>query len=408
MYQIESFLSARLFLVPEKVGDRIFFISNLSGRLSLYVMDKKGGVPEPLLPPEIALQNPHLVGRLYKPFPKLGKILVMLDHDGNEDYKPMLLPMEGGYPEPAFTEMLAEHRFHMGQTFPEENLVYLFAESHKESINITLRVNLKTGEITELDRSVYGGFVDAISEDHSKVVLTEGYTAGDNVLFLWQNGQKSLLYGTPLDQRQPGVEYPLTGMGNGHFVRGDQGLLVFTTLFEDTGGLAYFDLDNPTNLKQVPFVGVAHEGFGEFEGLTHLEGNRFLAYFNIDGVNWCYEATFDEKKLELKLGAVLVGQGKISNGVVEHISWEKASDEFVVSHSTAISPTQIYRIKQKRKKVKQLTREKVLAIPEELLAAGEDASFTSFDGLRVSARMYRPAESLGFEGPRPLVYYIHG
>ena len=56
MKRIESFLSARLFLVPQIVGDRIYFISNLNGRNSLYVMDRGGSVPEPLLPPDIAQQ----------------------------------------------------------------------------------------------------------------------------------------------------------------------------------------------------------------------------------------------------------------------------------------------------------------------------------------------------------------
>jgi len=60
--RIESLLSARLFVEPQLVGDRITFVSNLSGHLSLYAMDAAGGVPEPLLPPQIALQNPELVG----------------------------------------------------------------------------------------------------------------------------------------------------------------------------------------------------------------------------------------------------------------------------------------------------------------------------------------------------------
>jgi hypothetical protein len=59
--RIDSLLSARLFLSPQLVGDRLYFISNLSGRLSLYAMDYGGSVPEPLLPPEIALQNPELI-----------------------------------------------------------------------------------------------------------------------------------------------------------------------------------------------------------------------------------------------------------------------------------------------------------------------------------------------------------
>jgi dipeptidyl aminopeptidase/acylaminoacyl peptidase len=54
------------------------------------------------------------------------------------------------------------------------------------------------------------------------------------------------------------------------------------------------------------------------------------------------------------------------------------------------------------------TNEKIFGIADELLAQGEDASFTSFDGTRISARLYRPAEALGYKGPRPLVYYIHG
>jgi hypothetical protein len=61
MAKIESLLSARLFLVPQLVEDKIYFLSNLSGRLSLYRMNYGGGIPEPLLPPDIALQNPHLM-----------------------------------------------------------------------------------------------------------------------------------------------------------------------------------------------------------------------------------------------------------------------------------------------------------------------------------------------------------
>ena len=410
MYKIESFLSARLFLVPEKVGKYIYFVSNMSGRLSLYRIKKGGSIPEPLLPPEIALQNPHLVNKLYAPFPKLGKLLVMIDNNGNEDYKPMLVPMEGGYPEPAFEEMFASHRFFMGPTFAEKNIVYLTASAHAEAKNTALRVNLKTGKVTALHESVFGSEVDGVNPDHSKLVLTEGYSAGDTVLYLWENGQIRTIYGTPLTERKPGQAYPLTGMFNAHFVRGERGLMVFTTIFDNTGGLAYFDIDNPDSLRPIPIHGAVHQGIGTFDGLEHLTENRYLAGFNIDGVDWLYEGRLDERALEFHLDRVLTGQGKLADGVVEHISWERKSGEFAVSHSTATSPTQIYRLKpvKKRVKMKQLTHERVLGIPQELLAPGEDASFTSFDGLRVSARLYLPAESIGFQNPRPLVYYVHG
>jgi len=58
--------------------------------------------------------------------------------------------------------------------------------------------------------------------------------------------------------------------------------------------------------------------------------------------------------------------------------------------------------------VVQHTRERILGIPRSLLSPGEDASYVSHDGLRVSARLYLPAEELGFAGKRPVIFYIHG
>jgi len=91
MARIESLLAARLFLTPQLVGDRLFFLSNLSGHLSLYAMDAGGSVPEPLLPPQIALQNPELIGGyVFWVYAKLGIILVMIDRDGRR-----ALPADG-------------------------------------------------------------------------------------------------------------------------------------------------------------------------------------------------------------------------------------------------------------------------------------------------------------------------
>jgi dipeptidyl aminopeptidase/acylaminoacyl peptidase len=61
-----------------------------------------------------------------------------------------------------------------------------------------------------------------------------------------------------------------------------------------------------------------------------------------------------------------------------------------------------------RSRLVQHTRERVLGIPEGTLSEGEDYPFDSHDGLRISARLYLPDESLGYEGSRPVVYYIHG
>jgi hypothetical protein len=43
-YRIESLMSARLFVAPQYADDRVYFVSNLSGHLSLYAMMLTGGV----------------------------------------------------------------------------------------------------------------------------------------------------------------------------------------------------------------------------------------------------------------------------------------------------------------------------------------------------------------------------
>src|SRR5260370_1405341 len=60
-FPIESLLSARLMMAPKVAGDKVYFLSDLNGSLSLYSMEKSGGIPSPLLPPGQALVNPHLI-----------------------------------------------------------------------------------------------------------------------------------------------------------------------------------------------------------------------------------------------------------------------------------------------------------------------------------------------------------
>jgi dipeptidyl aminopeptidase/acylaminoacyl peptidase len=111
----------------------------------------------------------------------------------------------------------------------------------------------------------------------------------------------------------------------------------------------------------------------------------------------------------MTLKQTVCGEGDLSNGWMEHWHYDKKADRFALSFSTATSPTQIYTVEGKdRETIVMHTEERILGIPEARLSKGEEASFTSFDGTRISARLYLPAEALGFTGSRPLVYYIHG
>ena len=411
---IESLLAARLFLSPQLLGNRLFFLSNLGqgGHLSLYAMDAGGSIPEPLLPARIAMPNPELAeAEVFVVFPKPGKILLMLDQDGDENYQPMLIPLEGGIPEPAFGSAFDGYRVRCQISDPERNLVYLNAESRTEQMYVSFQANLETGELLKLGQHSWGSYVDGVNAGHTRVIMKDSYSAGDNSLYEWQNGwpERQLLYGVPLEQRAAGQDVPLNSISHIFFTPGDQGLLFITSLFVDSYGLGYLNLSDPAVVQSVKITGVQHSGMGELVKLKHLREARYAVEYSIDGCSWLYEGTFEEASLTMKLERVLCGRDKLAHGTLEACFYEKETDRFALSFSTAISPSQLYTIEgEQRQMVRQHTRERVLGLPEEWLSEGEDASFTSYDGLRISARLYLPASALGFVGPRPLVYYIHG
>ena len=411
-HRIESFLSARLHLSPQVVGDRIYFISNLSGRLSLYAMYYGGSVPEPLLPSNIALQTPELIdGYSFFIFPLLDKILVMLDHDGDENYQPMLIPTEGGFPEPAFDNFFVKHRVHLTDCDIEKNIVYFNAERRDKGIQEAYRGYLLTNKLEKLAESEWGAWPDSPNQDHSQIFLRDGYTVGDTVLYLLEGDKKKVLFGKPIDQRAPGEAVPLNGLGSAEWTPDGSGVLVTSAVFDDKYSLGLIDPAKPGEIQPVKLEGTVHNGSGEMGRLVHLKGMHYALGFNIDGCSWVYEGIYNENKQVMTLKYVIVGDGDLSNGVLDnnHYSYDTAGDRFVLSFSTAVSPTQIYTVEGKtRETIVMHTEERILGIAEGLLAKGEDASFNSFDGTRISARLYLPAESLGFAGPRPLVYYIHG
>jgi len=411
MYRIESLLSARLFLRPELVADQIYFLSNLSGHNNLYVMRLDGSVPIPLLPPNIALQNPHLIGGMsFAVFKDLDKVLVMIDRDGDENYLPMEIPLSGGFPVPAFNNFFENTRCYLGRVDPKKHLCIIVAESREESMRRTYLCHVDTGEVEEIYASAFGAFPEAINEDYSRMVLVERYMAGDTVAYLWEKGKDlKLLYGKPIGEREKGESVVLAAFGSGFFTEDGSGLVFRNALFQDTYSLGYLELDNPEMVTPVQFRGLSHTGVGEFVGLEKLKNGLYLVMFNIDGASWAYEAVYDPQEKAMCAVNLLVGKGHLSDGVLEAIKYNENKDVYALSFSTATSPTQIFTLGgDDRDRLIMHTDETILGIPEKLLSPGEDYAYNSFDGLRISARLYMPSPELGFSGKRPIVYYLHG
>jgi esterase/lipase len=417
-FPVESILSARQVVSPQIAGDYVYFVSDMSGMMSLYRMKKHGSFPERLLPAGMAIQNPHLMaGHLYIVFPKLKRILLMLDEDGNELYQPCLLPLEGGVPKPIFGSRYSGQQITCHEYDAKKNIAYFNRDDRTvkdEAIQYASKVDLETLTETALGTSERG-LIPQPNGNHSKVLLSEGYIAGDVVTYLWEEGSDVLktVLGTPITEREADEDIKKYHVFPVHWL--EEGVLVYTTEFDDLGGLGFMELSNPENFHEVSIEGLVHEGIGEFESLEHIDADRHMLGYNIDGSSWKYEATFDSDTMQMKIRNVLVGKEPFKNGVDRGVAWDKSvgvnerkSIEYALSFTSATQPSQLYLHTPEEDSVVQLSREKVIGIPEEAFSSGEDASYESFDGLRISARLYLPSESLDFEGPRPLVLYVHG
>lgn len=402
-------------LSPQLTGGKIFFLTDLSGILSLYSMDANGSIPQPLLPGGLALVNPHIMpGDNFKVFPKLGKILVMIDKLGDENYQPNLIPIDGGIPQPVFGEKYKNEQLILAHSDIEKNTAYFTRDPRKNPDFECLKVNLETGQVTSLGTSIYGNFCNGTSSDHSTVILADQYTPGDVVLFYWREGMASreVLYGVPLDKRE-GKQVPLSGIGFSSFVEHDRALLFNSTIFHDNGGLTLLALDDPSKPRDVPVRGLQHKGEGELVTLRNVKHNVFILEYNIDGVSWIYEGTFHGGNSPMfKVTKSIVGHTSLSNGRTLGLEWDVTSEsplsvDYVYSFTTANNPSQIFLL-HAGEMPEMISSERVLGIPDGYLSPGEDVSYTSFDGLRISARLYLPSPKLGFKGPRPLVEYVHG
>ncbi len=292
----------------------------------------------------------------------------MIDSDGDENYEPYLIPLEGGFPEPLAPESFVGHRSHLVDFDPKTNTAYFGAESRQESLITAFRVQLATGEVETIGQSQYGAMPAAWSPDHSRAFLADFYTAGDGILYEPDGDSRRILYGTPIEEREEGVEYAPSGIHSTHCTASAKGLLLASSLFEDTGTPGYLDLAQPGEIEPVAIDGLRHDGAGELSGIAHVEDDRYVVQYNVDGCSWAYEAQLDEAGRRLTVERVLVGEDELAGGVLHGLHYDEGSGGFALSFCTATLPTQLYVIDAETAAPARKTRERPLGISPELLS----------------------------------------
>ena len=147
-------------------------------------------------------------------------------------------------------------------------------------------------------------------------------------------------------------------------------------------------------------TGLEHEGAGELESLTHLEGDRFVAHLQhrrlLVGLR---RHASTRPPARFAVDRVLVGRGR-ARGRRPPRARPRPRERALRSRPSARRRARRSSTCCRRRVAAGAAdaRARARASPRSCSRAGEDASFDSHDGLRVSARLYLPSPSSASTG----------
>ena len=409
---LDSLLSCRICVYPQIYRDRVYFISDISGRFSLYSMPLGGGYPAPMIPVGIALQNPKLMdeGRPYQIVPAIEKIVIMIDSNGDEAYQPFLVPWYGGIPEPLLGDRFIGQTLYLARLCRESEFLYFQLDPKIDEPLQALRVNVRTRQVEYLGSSRYGNFPVAHSADHSLVLLQDFINFDDIIWYRWNSlkQQREIFYGVAFDDRWS--DYRHLYLHDPHILDASHQIFYISSEFEDGYGPCLMDIASKHS-EPINVIGIAHCGQGELASIRRIAADEYVLEYNIDGCSFHYLGELHCDSRTFHVRNCLCGSPPLANGVANSYDLVKTKDDYlgVFSFSRANLPTQLYRWQQRQTaQVEKITDERLIGTDQDLLATGEDASYFSHDGLRISARLYMPSPQLDYQGPYPLILYIHG
>ncbi len=238
-----------------------------------------------------------------------------------------------------------------------------------------------------LERSGGGWSVSDWSEDESQLLLTEYVSANESLVHLLQLDTGNVTALTPkTDDRTVNL--------SARFARDGRSIFFLSDLGSEFQQLVRMDLESRERTvltADVPW------DVDEFE--LSPDGTLIALISNEDGVG------------VLRLIDVASGKQKplpkLPVGVPEGLVWNENGHDLGFTLDSARSPSDAYSLNVETGEVSRWTESETGGIDTADFSEPELVKFPSFDGLPVSAFVYRP-DPTKFPGPRPTIVYIHG
>jgi dipeptidyl aminopeptidase/acylaminoacyl peptidase len=225
------------------------------------------------------------------------------------------------------------------------------------------------------------------SADESRLLLLEYISINESYLHLAdaKTGAMELL--TP----KTGDKVSWTG---GQFAKDSQSLFVTTDKESEFQRLCRMDL---ATKQLTPLTANIR---GDVESFELSPDGRMIAFVsNEDGVSVLH-------LLDARSGRERRAP-KLPLGVIGGLEWHENSRDLAFTMSSAQSPNDVYSFDVRTGRVERWTESETGGLNPESFVEPELVKLKSFDGLGISAFVYRP-DPKKFPGPRPVLINIHG
>ncbi len=341
---------------------------------------------------QLTYYKDQVMGAQYRPG-KPGQFIYTLNEGGAENYQFFVVDPATGKAR-RFTDGKSRH---VAAVWSNDGKLLAYASNARNGRDFDLYVADPSTPGSERRVAELKGAWNPLdwSPDNSRILLDEGISANESYLH-WADVATGEIH--TLTPRRPAGTEPVSYQGG---LWSKDGRSVYSASDQDSEFLRMvrIDVDNPGKASAKPTV-VSGSISWDVEEFDLSEDGNLLAFMtNEDGFSKLHI-------LDLKTGKE-APISELPKGAANGLQFRPKSHEIGFSISGARAPSDVYSYDMDSRKLERWTASEAGGLNTASFAEPELVHFSSFDGRKIPAFLYRPPADR-FPGPRPVYISIHG